>query len=159
MKKYLLVLWQCLILFMGSIGVLATEEIPALGLSGDAYPLINTPTQIMISHASYPDLKRFEVVVTYRANSSTAYQETLPAPNEDGYVAWTPKEAGIAILKATAPGVDSKDPVSIEKNVSVRFGAFPATGMLIFALASLILFGGLVLMIYNNTKPAITNED
>lgn len=159
MKKYLLIFLQCLALVFISTSVLATEEIPALGLSGDAYPLINTPTQIMISHASYPDLKRFEVVVTYRANSSTAYQETLPAPNEDGYVAWTPKEAGIAILKATAPGIESKDPVSIEKNVSVRFGTFPATGMLIFALASLILFGGLALMIYNNTKPTITNED
>lgn len=158
MKRYLLILIQCLSLFLISTSVLATEEIPTLGLSGDAYPLVNTPTQVMISHASYPDLKRFEVVVTYRANSSTSYQETLPAPNEDGYVAWTPKEAGIAILKATAPGIESQDSVSIEKNISVRFGGFPATGMLIFALATLVLFGGLVLMIYNNTKPPITNE-
>lgn len=156
-KAYLLSLYFVIMLCWGG-SVLGTEERPALGLSGGEYPLVHTPTQIMVSHASYPDLKRFKVTVTYRANSSTAYQETLEAPNEDGYVSWTPREAGITILNAEAPDIENPETsVKIEKSVSVRFGSFPPAGLLIFALATLILFGGLSLLIYSNTKPPITN--
>ena len=152
--KYLIILG---VLWISGVAT-ATEEIPALGLNGDAYPLINTPTQIMISHASYPDLSRFKVTVTYRANSSTSHEEVLSAPNADGYVSWTPQEAGIAILKATAPALNAgEEEVTINKSVSVRFGGFPPTGILIFALATLILFGGLGLFIFLNSKPFVTN--
>lgn len=156
--KFLKYLMLLSILWIASTAM-ATEEIPALGLSGDAYPLINTPTQIMISHASYPDLSRFKVVVTYRANSSTSHEEVLGTPNADGYVSWTPQEAGITTLKATAPALETgtKD-IIIEKTVSVRFGSFPLTGILIFILAAGILFGGLSIFIFINSKPPITDE-
>lgn len=152
--KYLIILG---IMWIAGIAM-ATEEIPALGINGDAYPLINTPTQIMISHASYPDLSRFKVTVTYRANSSTSHEEVLGIPNADGYVSWTPQDAGITILKATAPALETgaKD-IVIEKSVSVRFGSFPVTGILIFALATLVLFGGLGVFIFINSKPPISD--
>lgn len=154
--KYLMILGILWISALAS--ATATEETPALGLDGDAYPLINTPTQIMISHASYPDLSRFKVTVTYRANSSTSHEETLATPNADGYVSWTPQDAGITILKATAPALEAGEKeVAIEKSVSVRFGSFPIPGILIFALATLILFGGLGVFIFINSKPFITN--
>lgn len=137
---------------------MATEEIPALGLNGDPYPLVNTPTQIMISHASYPDLSQFKVSVTYRANSSTSHEETLGTPNADGYVSWTPQQAGITILKATAPALEpGEKEVVIEKSISVRFGSFPLMGMLIFLLSAGVLFGGLGIFIFINSKPPITD--
>ncbi len=154
MKRFLLV-WIGLFLFSGL--AYATEERPTLGLEGGAFPLINQPVNILVSHASYPDLEKFELTATYRPNSSTSFVEKLPAPNDMGRVEWIPKEAGIATLTAIAPelkGVEDGNAVKLETNVSVRYGSFPMSGILIFLLAALTLFGGLIVTLLASRERA-----
>ncbi len=141
MKRFLLIFIVLLSLVPAAI---ATPEKPTLGFTDGDYPLVNEPTRIMISHAS-ANLSDFTLEVKYRPNSSTSYTETLEGVSEDGYINWTPKTAGIATLKAVSGDI------TIEKSVSIRFGSFPIQGILIFALAALILFGGLIALILMNT--------
>jgi len=144
--KRLMVLWIALLL-LGTGLASATEERPTLGLEGNEFPVINQPINILVSHASYPDLEKFKVTATYRPNSSTSFTEELPAPNDMGRVEWLPKEAGIATLTAVAPGVEDDKEVKMETNVSIRYGSFPLSGILIFLLAAITLFGGLIVTI------------
>lgn len=143
MKRFWIIVWFSLLLASGV--AFATEERPTLGLEGDAFPMVNQAINILVSHASYPNLEKFKLTVTYRPNSSTSFIEELPAPNDMGRVEWTPKKAGIATLTAIAPGVEDQNEVKLEKNVSIRYGSFPLSGILIFLLAALTLFGGLLI--------------
>jgi len=136
--------------------VWATEERPTIGLVGGAYPVIHQPVTLLISHASYPHLEKFEVKVTYRPNSETSKEEILSAPNDNGELIWTPTEAGITLIQAQAPALtEGGESVKITQNISVRFGSFPVMGMLIFVLAALALFGGLILVIVKTGKPQV----
>ena len=118
----------------------STPERPGIGIK-DNYPLKDQAIQIFISHASIP-LEQFEVSVTYRPNSMVSRSEVLGHPDNNGYLTWTPKEAGITIIKATIPGSTDKA-LSFSKQISVRYSHFPTLGLGIFLLASLTLFGGL----------------
>jgi hypothetical protein len=128
----------------------ATPEKPGIGIK-DNYPLKDQAIQIYVSHATVP-LERFQVSVTYRPNSMVSRTEELGNPDTNGYLSWTPKDAGVTILKATLPGSKDKE-LSFSKQVSVRYGHFPPMGLLIFLLASLTLFGGLAWTLVKS-KPA-----
>lgn len=146
MQRLLLFLMLCLFPALAW----ATPEKPGIGIENN-YPLKGQPIQIFVSHATAP-LEQFQISVTYRPNSMVSRTEELGHPDANGYLSWTPKDAGVTILKATVPGSKDKD-LSFSKQVSVRYGHFPLPGMLIILLASLTLFGGLAWTLVKS-KPA-----
>ncbi|MBF2054035.1 MAG: hypothetical protein IGS03_11315 [Candidatus Sericytochromatia bacterium] len=152
-----------LIVFVGLAGVIAgaaaTEERPTLGLDGVQYPLVGEPVRVLISHASYPELERFQVKVTYRPNSDVSKEEVLPPPNDFGTVEWTPTAAGITILTAEAPAIEGFEAVKLTLQISVRHGGFPLSGLLIFVFSMLTLFGGLALVILKTTGKSPAQHD
>ena len=72
------------------------------------------------------------LTVTYRPNSGVVKEVTLKAGSPSKAFAWTPDRPGIVKLSAG----------SASKNLSVRFGGFPWSGLLIMLFAAGILFGG-----------------
>ncbi|MBT9546460.1 MAG: hypothetical protein IV090_13810 [Candidatus Sericytochromatia bacterium] len=148
--KRTLILGMLLLFCFFSLQAIATPEKPGIGIK-DNYPLKDQAIQIYVSHATVP-LERFQVSVTYRPNSMVSRTEELGHPDANGYLNWTPKDAGVTILKATLPGSKDKD-LNFSKQVSVRYGSFPLMGLLIFLLASLTLFGGLAWTLVKS-KPA-----
>lgn len=85
-----------------------------------------------------------QVVAVYRPNSQTEHRERLPAVDASGTVLWTPRDAGPVTLEVWPPDVEvdvDGDPL-LSLTVAVRYGGFPASGMLIMILAGLLLFGG-----------------
>lgn len=154
-STYVLLIFLVLLTGALTLPVLATEEIPTIGLS-EAYPLKGQEVQVLISHASYPHLENFTVTVTYRPNSDASQVEVLGNPNDNGIITWKPRHAGITTITAEAPAFETFEEVKLSKNVSVRFGAFPPLGILIFVLATLTLFGGLIVVLLKTTKPKTT---
>lgn len=148
--KLRLIFGLILLFWFFPVQVGATPEKPGIGIK-DNYPLKGQAIQIYVSHATMP-LERFQVSVTYRPNSMVSRTEELGNPDANGYLTWTPKDAGVTILKATLPGSKDKD-LSFSKQVSVRYGSFPLMGLMIFLLASLTLFGGLAWTLVKS-KPA-----
>lgn len=150
-----LIKWLLLMLAMGlsSLPAQATPEKAVLGLEGGRFPKQGEPVQVLISHPTYPHLEDFEVTVTYRPNSSQSFAEKLPKPNDMGIVTWTPKQAGITTLTAKAPGVPGEKQLELSTQVSVRYGSFPVSGIIIFLFAALTLFGGLILTIRFSQRP------
>lgn len=146
-------------LITGFSGAWATEERPALGLDGVTYPQVGEPVRLLISHASYPELERFQVKVTYRPNSDVSKSETLPPPNDFGVLEWTPTDAGITTLTAEAPALEGFEPVKLTLQVSVRYGGFPLSGLLMFIFSMLTLFGGLTLVILKTTGQTSAQHD
>lgn len=148
MKKVFLflIILSCLVL-----PATATPEKPAIGLKdGSKYPLLDQATQILISHATYPDLTQFKVQVTYRPNSMVTFTKNIGSPDSDGRLSWTPHDAGICVIEAIAPGLKEGDKeIKITNKVSVRYGSFPPMGLLVMLLAACTLFGGLI---YSFTK-------
>ena len=143
----------------GISGARATEERPTLGLDGVQYPLVGEPVRVLISHASYPELERFQVKVTYRPNSDVSKEEVLPPPNDFGTLEWTPTAAGITTLTAEAPAIEGFEAVKLSLQVSVRHGGFPLSGLLIFVFSMLTLFGGLALVILKTTGKSSAQHD
>lgn len=147
MKRLILILLFVLLFpFMGQ----ATEEKPAIGVE-DPYPQVGKPVQVLVSHASHP-LETFTVKVTYRPNSTVSKEQDLGRPNDNGILEWTPQDAGITVIEATANKLDDSK-IVIKKQVSVRYGSFPTAGIIMFALAACTLFGGLLITAAKMGRP------
>ncbi|PIQ26265.1 hypothetical protein COW36_15260 [bacterium (Candidatus Blackallbacteria) CG17_big_fil_post_rev_8_21_14_2_50_48_46] len=147
MKRIFLFLLFCLLPLMAW----ATPEKPGIGVETE-FPMKGQPVQIFVSHATWQRLEEFQFSVTYRPNSMVSHTQELGHPDPNGYLTWTPADAGVTILKATIPGSKEKD-LTITKQLSVRYGQFPLLGILIFLLAAFTLFGGLAWTVVRS-KPA-----
>jgi hypothetical protein len=91
----------------------------------------------------------FLLRVTYRPNAQTASQEELPA--RGGELRWVPRDAGIVELQALA--LDAAEaPAMATARVAVRYGGFPASGLLVMSIAGLLLFGGATLAFWLLTR-------
>lgn len=134
----------------------ALALLPALALAGgaaaraattlrlaDSYPLRDHPVAVTVDHDGAP-VPGAVVTVRYRPNSEIAHVEALPPTDADGRVLWTPTDAGIATLET--PAADGAGPATL--SVAVRFGSFPALGILVMTIAALLLFGGAGLGFY-----------
>jgi len=105
----------------------------------ETYPLKGEPTTITVETADGP-ASGAVVVVVYRPNSQTGSTETLAPTDSNGQVLWTPYDAGIVTLTARADTAEGETIATT--NLSVRFGSFPGSGLLIMILAGVLLFGG-----------------
>jgi hypothetical protein len=115
----------------------------ALGLElsiSEEYPLRGERLAITLSGEGAGDARALRV--TYRPNSQTSHQETLPLVG--GRLEWTPRDAGIVRLEVL--GADQSQLHS--RNVAVRFGAFPASGIAVMVIAATLLFGGAALSMF-----------
>jgi len=126
--------FPCLLLALFASPARAGEITPA-----ESYPLRGEPTTLTVSTEQGP-APGVIVEVLYRPNSQTSHTETLPPTGADGTVPWTPDDAGLATLTAHSPG--QPEAVIASRNVAVRFGGFPASGVGMMVLAGILLFGG-----------------
>ncbi len=76
--------------------------------------------------------------VTYRPNSETSAVEDLGGFSPEGRLSWTPVDAGITSLNV----IDDEGGTVVSRNIAVRYESPPLSGLLIFILAGILLFGG-----------------
>lgn len=100
------------------------------------FPERGTPVTVRLNGGEMGETYSFSV--TYRPNSETARVEEVGDFSADGALTWTPVDAGITSLSV----IDSAGAVLLSKNIAVRFASPPVSGLLIFILAGLLLFGG-----------------
>ncbi len=80
----------------------------------------------------------YDLSVTYRPNSETAEEELVGRFGEDWTISWIPRIPGITSLQV----LGSEGAVIASRNVATRFSSPPLSGILVFLLAGLLLFGG-----------------
>lgn len=110
---------------------------------GEEYPLRGEPVELSLAGEGLDEAEILRV--TYRPNSQTAHEERIPLAGR--LVEWTPEDAGVVRLEVLGTaereaGTDEPPPVLATHRVSVRFGAFPAPGVTVMAVAAVLLFGG-----------------
>lgn len=107
----------------------------------DAFPLRGVPQSVTVADAEGRPVAAAAVTVTYRPNSRTARRRELAPTDAAGRSEWTPENAGIVTLEATA-----RDGTPLaEVNVAVRFGGMPPSGLAVIVIAGGLLFGGAAL--------------
>ena len=84
------------------------------------------------------DAEPYELVAVYRPGSRTEKREVVGLIGRGRTVSWVPLHAEITRLAV----VDAEGGEIAGRNVAVRFASPPATGLIIFFLAGLLLFGG-----------------
>lgn len=121
---------------------------PALLLASTAWAGIDTtpavptegePVVITVTDADGNAITGAPVEAVYRPGSEVSRNETVGTTDEKGTVTWTPTGAGIVSVQSTAA-----DSTTITANLSVRFDGLPIPGLLIFVLAGIILFSGII---------------
>lgn len=84
------------------------------------------------------------LTVTYRPGGVTESAETIPVGGTAAE--WTPREAGVVQVAAG----------DASQSLSVRYASAPVSGLLVMALAGLVLFGGAawaMRMLLSSTDP------
>jgi hypothetical protein len=105
------------------------------------YPLKGQESTILILKGDRP-VEGAVIQSVYRPNSQTSFRDSLPPTDHFGQVRWAPRDAGIVTLNVYDGAVGG--PLLGTRDVAVRFGGFPASGVAIMLLAGLLLFGGAV---------------
>ncbi len=135
----------------------ADEFNPQLSFSGLA------PTEgesIVVSLKGVADPTQWTAIMIYRPNSRTEHRSEVKTFTADGYATWLLEKPGL--IKVAASGPDEKavaalkEPPTetnrpmkkVEKTIAVKFSATPVSGVVIFLLAGLILFGGAGLSLF-----------
>lgn len=127
----------------GAAGTAASAQAADIELVAEkAYPLRGEPVEIHLRGADGSPLPGVVLSARYRPNSETVHTEELGITGPDGSLTWTPADAGVVTLEATGAG--SAQPIA-QHQVAVRFGAFPAVGLLVMLVAATLLFGGAAL--------------
>jgi len=102
----------------------------------EEFPERGTPVRVSLTGMAEGESYKFSA--TYRPNSETTRVEEVGQFADGQAIMWTPLDAGI-----TALGVfDAAGESVVSKNIAVRFESPPVSGVLIFLLAGLLLFGG-----------------
>lgn len=123
MRPFLICL--ALLLAAPASAQLAFEPLPAEpGEEPPAQPIQGQPVRVTL------DTPTSDVKVVWRPNS--AIPDTVALSPEGTSFEWTPSRAGVATV-VTPEG---------SQNVSVRYSAYPASGIFILIIAATILFGG-----------------
>lgn len=104
----------------------------------DPRPLLDEPVTVTVTDGGEP-LAGARLDAHYRPNSQTASREPLAPTDAAGRTEWTPRAAGIATLELLDP--DGGPPLA-SLNTAIRYGGFPAAGMVVMIVAGLLLFGG-----------------
>lgn len=139
LSVWLLTLLLCL-------AVEATEETPTIGFSGPQPPQLGQPLQILISHASYPQLEAVSVTVTCQNGLDAPQQERLSNPNDSGILTWIPAHSGDCLITASGPALADSPALEISQRVTVQgehSQGWPGWIWGLFA-ALLVLLGGLL---------------
>lgn len=152
-----------------TIALAALLAAPAAGVEialATESPLLDDPVAVTVTDAGTP-VAGARVDAHYRPNSQTAFREPLPPTDAAGRTEWTPRAAGIVTLEVLepaggpAPGTVHRcgpTPRPARCNTAVRFGAFPARGVVVMVVAGLLLFGGAALgmaMLLREGPPAV----
>ena len=108
---------------------------PSLELSD---PILVRGKQVRVSVGGSEDEGSLRLDAIYRPNSQTEKKEKVGRFGTGGTLDWTPLDAGITRLVLIGP--DGEEMQS--RNVAVRFPSASKSGLLIFFLAGVLLFGG-----------------
>lgn len=119
--------------------VAAAQDGPAELVAETPYPLRGEPVEIRLAAPGGTPLPGVTISARYRPNSETTHTESLGVTGPDGSLSWTPADAGVVTLQAAGEG--GAPPIA-QHQVAVRFGAFPAVGLLVMLGAATLLFGG-----------------
>ncbi|MGV3523083.1 MAG: hypothetical protein ACO1RX_02605 [Candidatus Sericytochromatia bacterium] len=135
-----------LLLMLMILPAYATEETPTIGFSGTQAPVQGRPLQILISHASYPQLQAVSVTVSCQEGLEAPQSETLPAPSDSGIVTWIPAHTGNCLITATGLALPDAPALAITRRVTVRAERPQGWPGWIWALlaALLVMLGGLL---------------
>lgn len=99
-------------------------------------------TSLVITRADGTPAAGAAVVATYRPGSNIPHEVALGTAGEDGRLAWTPEQAGLVTVSATAPAAGELAEETSSVNLSVRHAGTPVGGLVIMLLAGIILYGG-----------------
>ena len=108
----------------------------------DTTPLVPTEGESVIITVTDGDgtpVAGAPVEAVYGPGSEVSRSEPVGTTDENGTVLWTPTGAGIVSVETIAA-----DSTAITANLSVRFDGLPIPGLLIFLLAGIILFSGII---------------
>ena len=119
-------------LFLASTAWAGIDTTPAVPTEGAS-------ATIIVTDGDGNPVTGATVEAVYSPGSEVSRTEEVGTTDESGAVAWTPTGAGIVSLETTAA-----DSTSITANLSVRFDGLPIPGLLIFLLAGIILFSGII---------------
>lgn len=122
--------------------LLAGSAVPGAAVEielGDESPLRGEPVAVTVRDAGGVPIAGARLEAHYRPNSQTAFREPLPPTDAAGRTEWTPRDAGIVTVEMLDP---AGGPATASVNTAVRFGRFPLRGIVVMALAGLLLFGG-----------------
>ena len=117
-------------------------------------PLLGEPVTVTVTDGADP-LAGARLEAHYRPNSQTASREPLPPTDAAGRTEWRPRAAGIATLEVIDPAGGT--PLAT-LNTAIRYGRFPARGIVVMVVAGLLLFGGAALgmwMLLSEGPPAL----
>jgi hypothetical protein len=104
-----------------------------------AVPTKGEPSLITVTDADGNPVTGAPVDAVYGPGSEVSRNETVGTTDARGTVTWIPTGAGIVSIQAAAA-----DSTAISANLSVRFDGLPIPGLLIFILAGVILFSGII---------------
>jgi len=131
---------------------------PALLLASTAWAGIDTtpgvPTEgesviITVTDDAGNPVTGAPVKAVYGPGSEVSRNEVVGTTDENGTVTWTPTGAGIVAVETTVADSTMADSTAadstvISANLAVRFDGLPIPGLLIFLLAGIILFSGII---------------
>jgi hypothetical protein len=83
-------------------------------------------------------LANLEIHATYFPNSSVERVQVIGVTDSEGWLQWIPQYAGLAKLAIASPKYKAS------RIVSIYYTGLPISGLLIFLLASTVLFGAMV---------------
>jgi hypothetical protein len=107
----------------------------------NVFPLRGATEALTVTDAGGAPVAGATVTATYRPNSQTSRAHELAPTDAAGRTRWTAEDAGIVTLAAKSA---SGEPLA-SRNVSVRFGGMPASGVAVMLIAGTLLFGGALL--------------
>lgn len=100
------------------------------------FPVQGKEARVRVTNEVGMPLAGARVRVTYRPESRVAVEADIGRTDSFGMVRWVPEDAGIVTLTAESPSGRTT------RAFSVRFSAVPKLGVLVLALAGIILIGG-----------------
>ena len=119
-------------LFLASLawaGIDTTPEVPTEGAS----------VTITVTDGDGNPVAGAGVEAVYSPGSKVSRTEDVGTTDVNGIVSWTPTGAGIVAVQT-----ETSDGTALTSNLSVRFDGLPLPGLIIFLLAGIILFSGII---------------
>lgn len=127
----------CVVAALCAVAVRARADV----VSDLKFPIHGEAVRLIVTDASGNGVAGADVTATYRPASAVPHTEPVGTTGTDGYIEWTPTDAGLATVTATwtdAGGVEQTSQTAL----SIRYSSPPVAGILIMIIAGIVLIGG-----------------